>query len=335
LVLIDAPVVSARLGRVTHPWSARPGSPRRFVIVQMLVAGIVAGAASAPAADPVVSRQDAANRAPACRYADVLTAWRTRSQFRVTVLDTRFRLPSSYRPPLRSARAAGFSGAFSVRPEVIPDLRALRVAARRRGLPIAIRSAYRSYRTQGAVFGSWVRRGGLQNALRTSARPGHSEHQLGTAIDFTLPGRGAPWAYRDWGLTSTGAWLARNAWRYGFVLSYPRGQFSKSCYSYEPWHFRWVGRALAARIHASGEVPRVWLWRNGAAYVNPTPRPTPMPVETPTPTPVEMPTPTPAAEPTAAPPTPEPTPVATASPTPESATPGPTSPGSASPVAPA
>jgi zinc D-Ala-D-Ala carboxypeptidase len=239
----------------------------------------------------------------------------------VTVLDTWLRLASGYAPPLRSTRAAGFSGAFSVRPEVIPDLRALRVAARRRGLPIAIRSAYRSYRTQGSVFASWVHRGGRQNALRTSARPGHSEHQLGTAIDFTLPGQGAPWAYRDWGLTATGAWLARNAWRYGFVLSYPRGQFSKSCYSYEPWHFRWVGRALAARIHASGQVPRVWLLRNGAAYVNP--RPTPNPTPKPNPTPGDTPTPEPA---TPEPATPEPTAGPTPSPTPEPGTPGPASP---------
>jgi D-alanyl-D-alanine carboxypeptidase len=55
--------------------------------------------------------------------------------------------------------------------------------------------------------------------------------------------------------------MAENAWRYGFVTSYPRGSFAQTCYDYEPWHYRYVGRDLAAAIRAGGLTPREYLWR--------------------------------------------------------------------------
>ncbi|MBA4169012.1 MAG: D-alanyl-D-alanine carboxypeptidase family protein, partial [Chloroflexi bacterium] len=64
---------------------------------------------------------------------------------------------------------------------------------------------------------TWVGVGGYEQALRTSARAGHSEHQLGTAIDVTSEGGQAPWEYADWASTPAGTWMADNAWRYGFV----------------------------------------------------------------------------------------------------------------------
>ena len=54
--------------------------------------------------------------------------------------------------------------------------------------------------------------------------------------------------------------MAANAWRYGFVMSYPRGSYAQTCYDYEPWHYRYVGRELAAQIRASGVTPRQVLW---------------------------------------------------------------------------
>ena len=93
------------------------------------------------------------------------------------------------------------------------------------GAEIAIRWAYRSYAEQQDAFGFWVRQSGKQAALQKSARPGHSEHQLGTAIDFrSADSLEAPWDYPDWATTPPGAWMMDNAWKYGFVLSYPQGQ---------------------------------------------------------------------------------------------------------------
>lgn len=58
--------------------------------------------------------------------------------------------------------------------------------------------------------------------------------------------------------------MARHAWQYGFVMSHPPHSLATACYQYEPWHFRYFGRDTARRIHESGLVPRVWLWRHGS-----------------------------------------------------------------------
>jgi D-alanyl-D-alanine carboxypeptidase len=132
--------------------------------------------------------------------------------------------------------------------------------ARAAGAPLQVVSAYRSYAQQAATFEYWVSVGGYQQALLTSARAGHSEHQLGTTLDVTSLGGAAPWTYADWGATPAGAWMAANAWRYGFVMSYEVGSTPVTCYSYEPWHYRYVGHATAAAVHASGMTLREAIW---------------------------------------------------------------------------
>ena len=163
-------------------------------------------------------------------------------------------------------------------------------AARRAGARFVVQSAFRSYATQKATFDYWVRVHGRAVALQESARAGHSEHQLGTAVDFRSYGGSAPWNYTDWATTKAGAWLKGNAWKYGFVMSYPKGKTTVTCYTYEPWHYRYVGRTRAATIRASGLTLREFLW-NEQNPVAPTPIPTPTPVATPTPTPEPSPTP--------------------------------------------
>ena len=177
------------------------------------------------------------------------------------MLDTRLRLsPRDVPPDLVDTARAGLDGGHLVRAIVIDDLRAMARAARAAGAGLAIQSAYRSNAEQAQTFAYWVAAVGRREALGRSARPGHSEHQLGTTIDFTS--RGAPpWAGKDWAQTDAGAWLARHAWQYGFVLSYPRGERDVTCYGYEPWHYRYVGRNVASAIHASGVAPREWLLR--------------------------------------------------------------------------
>ena len=182
------------------------------------------------------------------------------------MLDWTYRLPSSYKPPsLVAVSGAGLTGGGSVRAELIPDLKAMTAAARAAGAPIAVASAYRSYTTQVATFNDWVSRLGYAKAIVGAARPGHSEHQLGTTIDFRSYGSGDPWLIGgyDWGKTRAGRWMAANAWKFGFALSYPSGKKAEVCYGYEPWHFRYYGRAIASAIHLSGLTPRVWLWRHG------------------------------------------------------------------------
>jgi zinc D-Ala-D-Ala carboxypeptidase len=181
-----------------------------------------------------------------------------------TILDRSYALRADYVPPdLVPASRAGFAGDEGtklVRAALIADLAAMRQAWQADGMRIQIQSSYRSYRNQEATFNHWVATYGRDGALTRSARAGHSEHQLGTAIDFTSPG----WLGRvgDWGVqTAEGAWMADNAWRYGFVMSYPRGSMPQTCFSYEPWHYRWIGREAAAEWLQSGLYLRNFLER--------------------------------------------------------------------------
>jgi D-alanyl-D-alanine carboxypeptidase len=197
-------------------------------------------------------------RLPACAYADDATDRATYSQWTTTLLDTTYRLPSSYHPV--DLVSTGLSGGGSIRRVAFTDLRVMERAARSAGARLAVQSSFRSYSNQVATFNRWVRKDGRAAALRKSARPGHSEHQLGTTIDFRSYGGGAPWTYTDWSTTKPGAWMKANAWKYGWVMTYPKGKAAVTCYDYEPWHFRYFGRATARLIHDSGLTSRQWIW---------------------------------------------------------------------------
>lgn len=199
---------------------------------------------------------------PPCRYDDVLTARSALAEWSTTLLDTIYMLPSGYAPTdLVGTAAAGANGGHSIRRVALADLTALVGAARAAGKPIRIVSAYRSYAAQETTFAQNVAKYGYQLALRRSARPGHSEHQLGTALDVTHASGAAGWNYRDWATHPAGAWMRDNAWRYGWVMSYPKASFAVACYDYEPWHYRYVGRELAALVHGSGLTLREVIWR--------------------------------------------------------------------------
>lgn len=114
-------------------------------------------------------------------------------------------------------------------------------------LSLRVASAYRSFGTQASLKSSYtVRYGSGANGF--SADQGYSEHQLGTTIDFTTPEVGGSFVGFD--QTKEYAWLTERAWRYGFVLSYPKGN---RYYQYEPWHWRYVGQDLAEYLHDEGK----------------------------------------------------------------------------------
>ena len=183
---------------------------------------------------------------------DPLTGWAT------IVIDAGRALPPDFVPSdLVEVTAAGFAQRDRVREFVILDLAALRMAAEANGTPIVVVSAYRSYAYQDGLFRDEAARLGEARAAAGVARPGHSEHQLGTALDVLNPEAGElSAAFAD---TPAGQWVAAHAHEYGFVLSYPAGAEDRSCYEFEPWHLRYVGRDIAAQIHASGLSPREWF----------------------------------------------------------------------------
>jgi LAS superfamily LD-carboxypeptidase LdcB len=302
--------------------SARLVVLARLALAAVLVGTLGAGSAAAP--------HDAqATLAPKCGYADTLTRYRGLGDWYRSMLDTRYRLSSGYAPgDLVPATRSGASGRGSVRRSAIADLTAMYRAARGAGAPFAVQSAYRSYSTQVATFNRWVLEEGYASAILGSARPGHSEHQLGTVLDLKTPGGPEPWDVADWGTTRAGAWLARNSWRYGWIMSYPKAKSpGATCYRYEPWHFRWFGRTIASKIHTSKLAAREWLylkgatttWAGGSPFPTPTPRPTPTPTPLPTPTPSADPADAPSALPTEEPASPSSSASATASASPSDA----------------
>lgn len=110
------------------------------------------------------------------------------------------------------------------------------------GLELASNSAYRSYSSQENVY---------DGDDLTTARPGYSEHQTGLTIDIG-PISGECSLEECFGETPEGIWLRDNAWRFGFILRYPADQTAVTGYTFEPWHFRYVGTELAAEMRETG-----------------------------------------------------------------------------------
>ncbi len=127
--------------------------------------------------------------------------------------------------------------------KVVPSLEALVEEAHHDDIDLRATSAFRSFAAQGALKSGYkVLYGTGANAF--SADQGYSEHQLGTTVDFTTVASGG--ALVGFEKTPAYTWLTRNAHKYGFVLSYPKGN---AYYQYEPWHWRYVGEKLATRLY--------------------------------------------------------------------------------------
>ena len=110
------------------------------------------------------------------------------------------------------------------------------------GLPLVVRSSYRSYAIQTYIFNRNVANMGQAWADKWNARPGHSEHQLGLAIDILQPGTASlSLSNAQFEYTYQFAWLVENAYRFGYILSYPLNLTHITGYEFEPWHWRYIG----------------------------------------------------------------------------------------------
>lgn len=108
-------------------------------------------------------------------------------------------------------------------------------------------SGYRSYSEQAQAYEKWLERY-PDRVSSISAVPGHSEHQIGTAVDFSTPYMESLFGeqfHPQFFFTQEGQWLANNAARFGFVMSYPEWAVQQTGYEWEPWHYRYVGVELA------------------------------------------------------------------------------------------
>jgi len=132
--------------------------------------------------------------------------------------------------------------------QVWPYLEKMLKASLQTNLEIYVYSAYRSFDEQNALKGLYAITYGEGTANQFSADQGYSEHQLGTAVDLITTGIGG--TLEGFEQTTAYQWLLNNAYKYGFVLSYPN---NNSYYIFEPWHWRFVGVKLATDLHSSGK----------------------------------------------------------------------------------
>lgn len=116
--------------------------------------------------------------------------------------------------------------------------------------PIGV-SGYRSYERQKNIYTSNLAVKGEMHTSLYSAKPGQSEHQTGLAMDISSPSVQSALT-TDVENTPEGRWLRENAAAYGFILRYPAGKEHITGYAYEPWHFRYVGKNLAAYLKKEG-----------------------------------------------------------------------------------
>ena len=153
------------------------------------------------------------------------------------LVDKTHKLPSDYAPDdLVNLKAYPLNvswGDLLVRKAIVPAMLDMTRAAKADGITLVYSSGYRSFEYQRYVFAKEVKIYGQEMAERESARPGASQHQLGTAIDFG--------SITDaFAQTRAGKWLVAHAWEFGFSLSYPQGDEGITGYRYESWHYRFI-----------------------------------------------------------------------------------------------
>ena len=151
----------------------------------------------------------------------------------ILIANKTYSLPSTYKP----------GGLTSTTNEAFKKMQA---AAKLDGISLVIKSGYRSYATQKSTYNYYVSRDGKTKADTYSARPGHSEHQTGLAMDLNI-------INDTFHNTKEAKWLASNCYKYGFILRYPKGKTNETGYKYESWHFRYVGVDLATKLYNNGD----------------------------------------------------------------------------------
>ncbi|MEN9747471.1 MAG: hypothetical protein RLZZ603_163 [Actinomycetota bacterium] len=111
---------------------------------------------------------------------------------------------------------------------------------------LCLNSGYRSFNTQTYTYNNAVARYGKKVAEGLAAHPGYSEHQTGLAADVSTTALGCK--ITNFGSSKASAWIAKNAYAYGFIVRYPKGETATTGYQYEPWHLRFVGIELATQM---------------------------------------------------------------------------------------
>lgn len=156
----------------------------------------------------------------------------------VLIANKTYSLPSTYSPGLTNETTEAFNK--------------MEAAAKLEGLYIKCTSGFRSFNTQKKLYNNYVNRDGQVAADTYSARPGYSEHQSGLACDICSNDSNSC-INSTFDNTPEAKWSAKNAYKYGLILRYPKGKTNETGYQYESWHFRYVGVELATKLYNNGD----------------------------------------------------------------------------------
>ena len=135
-----------------------------------------------------------------------------------------------------------------VREEVNEAFVNMASAAKEDDIKLIANSSFRDYERQEEVYKEFYYSKGIDYADKYAARPGHSEHQTGLSIDIFTNGESTTDNFED---SDAFKWLSKNAYKYGFILRYPKGKEYLTGYNYESWHYRYVGIKTAKKVYDS------------------------------------------------------------------------------------
>lgn len=131
-----------------------------------------------------------------------------------------------------------------VNKEMVNDLENMIKDIKKENLEITVVSGYRTKEYQEKLYNNYSKKEGKKNADTYSARPRHSEHELGLSIDVSSKGG----VMEQFAYTSEFLWMRKNSYKYGFILRYPEGKTHITGYKYESWHYRYVGKRIAKKM---------------------------------------------------------------------------------------
>ena len=159
-----------------------------------------------------------------------------------------YALPEKYAPTdLVNISNQYAYGQHQVKAEVYEAFKNMFNAAKKEDITLIINSAYRTYEYQKNLYDEYKSTKSEEYADNYAARPDFSEHQSGLALDIiTYKTSG-----KDFENTDAFKWLNKNADKYGFILRYPKNKEDITGYSYESWHFRYLGKDLAQKVKKS------------------------------------------------------------------------------------
>lgn len=135
---------------------------------------------------------------------------------------------------------------LQIKDDAVDDFENLLAAAKLDNVIIIPYSTYRSYDYQEGLYNKYLQTDSQEEVDTYSARPGHSEHQTGLALDVRSSSHWSNLTDSDY------EWMLNNSYKYGFIIRYPKDNSRITGYQEEPWHLRYIGIEHATKVHELG-----------------------------------------------------------------------------------